>query len=82
MDCDCKKIHEELVFLYADNEMGQEMLVAFERHLAACPECAQNAQFIQKFLMIVRQRCGRAYAPNSLRERILAALPHRRGYLA
>lgn len=82
MDCDCKKIHEELVFLYADNEMGQEMLVAFKRHLAVCPGCAQDAQFIQKFLMIVRQRCARASAPNSLRERILAALPHRQGYLA
>ena len=25
MDCNCKKIHEELVFLYADDEMGQEL---------------------------------------------------------
>lgn len=78
MDCDCKKIHEELVFLYADNEMGQETLVAFKQHLAACPECAQDTKFTQKLLLVVRQRCGRASAPNSLRERILAALPHRR----
>lgn len=78
MDCDCKKIHEELVFLYADNEMGQEMLVAFKRHLADCPECAQDAQYTQKFLMVFRQRARRARAPRSLRERILAGLAHRR----
>ena len=82
MDCNCKKIHEELVFLYADNEMGQEMLVAFKSHLARCPECAHDAEFTRKLLMVVRQRCGRTTAPNSLRERILAALPHRRGFVS
>ena len=81
MDCNCKKIHEELVFLYADNEMGQEMLLTFQRHLADCPECAQEARYTQRLLMIVRERSGRCCAPRRLRERILATMPHRRSVL-
>lgn len=82
IDCDCKKIHDELVFLYVDNEMGQEMLVSFKRHLADCPECAQEAQYTRKLVMIVRQRVRRTSAPTSLRERILAGLPRRRPFIS
>lgn len=78
MDCNCKKIHEELVFLYEDNEMGREMVVAYKRHLEDCPGCAQEAQYTHKLLMIVRQRVQRTTAPISLRERILAGLPDQR----
>ncbi len=80
MDCNCKKIHEELAFLYLDNEMGQEMVIAFERHIARCPGCAKEARFTERLLMIVRERTGRSKAPSHLRERILAGLPHRRGF--
>ncbi len=78
MDCNCKKIHEELAYLYLDNEMGQEMVIAFERHIARCPPCAKEAKIIERVLMIVRERTGRCVAPRHLRERILAGLPHRR----
>lgn len=82
MDCDCKKIHEELVFLYADNEMGQETLVAFQRHLERCPECAQDARYTRKLLMVVRQRVPRECAPTRLKKRLLDALSQRRGMLS
>lgn len=80
MDCDCKRIHEELVFLFVDDEMGEEALLAFKRHIADCPECAEDAKYTRRLLMIVRERAGRCNAPRDLRDRILAALPHRRRF--
>jgi len=76
----CKKIREELVFLYADQEMEAELRIAFDRHVADCPHCAQSTQYTTRLLMIVRERAGRCSAPNRLRERILATLPHRRSF--
>lgn len=81
MDCesmDCRKVREELVFLYIDNEMGQELLVAFQRHVSRCPHCAQEAQYTRRLLTILRERAGRRRAPRRLRAQILARLPHRR----
>ena len=76
---DCKKIKEELVFLYADNEMGQELLIAFHRHVSACPHCAQEDRYTRQLLSIVQRRAIRLQAPRRLRTKILAGLPHRRG---
>jgi hypothetical protein len=84
LDCesmDCRKIREELLFLYADNEMGQELLVAFHRHVSDCPNCAQKAQNAQRLLTILqtvlREHVVRRRAPGHLRLKILANLPHR-----
>ena len=80
-DCesmDCRKIREELVFLYADNEMGRELLVAFQRHVPLCPNCAREARFTRRLLTVVRERAVRWRAPRRLRAKILARMPHRR----
>lgn len=77
----CKQVKEELVFLFADNEMGQEMLVAYKRHVSACPHCAREADYARLFLEAVRKAAIRRRAPRGLRMRILAKLPHRRGSL-
>lgn len=80
-DCesmDCRKVREEYVFLYADNEMGRELLVAFRRHVSRCPHCAQEAQYTRRLLALVRERAVRRQAPVDLRAKILARLPHRR----
>lgn len=74
----CKKVLEELIFRFADDEMEQELRVEFKRHVADCPHCARQAQYTRRLLMVVRQRATRCAAPTHLRERILAALPHRR----
>ncbi len=74
----CKRVREEFVFRFVDNEMGQELQVAFDRHVADCPHCAQQTQFTRRLLTIVRERTVRCHAPTSLRDRILAHLPHRR----
>ena len=80
-DCesmDCKKVKEELVFLYADNEMGREVRVAFKRHVSLCPRCARKAEFTRRLLDLIRERARRREAPRRLRAKILAGLPHRR----
>jgi len=73
----CKEIKEELVILFADNELGQERMVAFRRHVADCPACAHQAEFTCRLLTIVRKRAIRLGAPSRVRARILAVLPHR-----
>ena len=75
---ECKQVKEELVFLFVDNEMGREMLVAYKRHVSDCPHCAREADFARLFLTLLRRRTLRRRAPQGLRSKILARLPHRR----
>lgn len=73
---DCSRF-EELLFLYTDDQLEQEVVVSYRRHIELCPECARRAAYTQRFLTVVRRRCVRAPAPERLRRRILASLPHR-----
>jgi mycothiol system anti-sigma-R factor len=75
---DCKRVRE-VIFLYADNELEEEVCVAIREHLVLCPHCARRIEYTTKILTIVRKRCTRASAPESLRQRILTGLPHRGG---
>lgn len=72
---DCRKVRE-VVFVYADNEMEGELLISFRRHVAICPECARQKVFAERLVMVVKQRCVRATAPERLRQRILTDLRH------
>jgi anti-sigma factor (TIGR02949 family) len=74
---DCKEVSETL-FLFVDDEMGEDLLNPFRDHVAQCPGCAQKMDYTRKFLFIVRERCIRCRAPHELRSRILTGLPHRR----
>ena len=79
MDCesmDCKKIKEELVFVYVDDEMGQELLIAFRSHVSKCPHCAQEVEHTEQLMTVVR-KMPRQVAPPNLRDRILSGLPPR-----
>lgn len=73
----CSKVRE-VVFLYTDNEMEEELLIAFREHLVICPECARRLDYTRRVLTVLRSRCARARAPERLRQRILTSLPHRR----
>lgn len=73
---DCSKF-EEIVFLYSDNQLEKELVVLYRQHIDLCPECARRAVYANRLLVILRQRCERATAPERLRQRILASLPHR-----
>ena len=71
MDC---KGARQVIFLYVDNEMGEELHVAFERHMSVCPHCAQRIEHTQRGLTLVRRRCIRVQAPERLRRRIITTL--------
>jgi mycothiol system anti-sigma-R factor len=70
---DCKRVRQ-VIFLYVDNEMGEELHVAFEEHMSDCPHCAQRIEYTRKWLTLVKRRCSRVPAPDSLRRRILTSL--------
>lgn len=70
---DCRRV-KEVIFLYTDNEMEEEVRVVFTRHLSVCPECAARIRRAYRLLGLVRRRCARASAPAGLRERILMRL--------
>ena len=72
---DCRKVRE-VVFLYADNEMEGDLLISFREHVTICPECARQAVYAERLIMVVRKRCSRAVAPERLRRRILSSLRH------
>jgi len=74
---DCRRF-SEVVFLYTDNEMEEELLVEFRQHRDLCPGCARRIDYTRRLLTLLRERCRRASAPESLRRRILINLPHRR----
>lgn len=69
----CRKV-TEVVFLYTDNEMEEELLISFREHIELCPGCARRIEYTRRMMTIFRQRCTRATAPENLRQRILASL--------
>jgi mycothiol system anti-sigma-R factor len=73
----CTRV-KEIIFLYTDNEMEEELLVSFREHLVLCPGCARQIKYTQRMLTVLRKGCSRTPAPESLRRRILTSLPHRR----
>jgi len=74
---DCKRVRE-VIFLFFDNEMDDELLTPFQDHVSHCGHCAHTMVYTRKLLLIVRQRCVRCTAPERLRHRILISMPHRR----
>lgn len=67
----------KVIFLVVDNELEDDLLDPFQRHLDDCPECKQRAYFTRRLILVFRRRCARHAAPPSLRQRILTSLPHR-----
>lgn len=78
MDCDRT---QEVLFLFADDELEAETAMALQRHLDCCVPCAQKLVYTQRFLALIRQRCIRQPAPRRLRSKILKSLPHRQSVL-
>jgi anti-sigma factor (TIGR02949 family) len=73
MDC---KGAKRVVFLYVDNEMGEDLHIAFEEHMSVCPRCARHIEYTRQWLTLVKRRCRRVPAPERLRRRILTSLRH------
>lgn len=77
---DCKEVCET-VFLFVDNEMGDDLQISFRDHVERCPGCADRMNYTRKFLFVIRERCTRCCAPDTLRHRILTSMPHRRSQI-
>lgn len=73
----CKRVNE-ILYLFFDNELEDDLLAPFRHHTDGCPECARRLDYTRKLLFLVRQSCRRRPAPERLRMRILASMPHRR----
>ena len=69
---------KQVIFLYTDHEMEEELLEAFEQHLSDCPGCARRIDHAQRLLALLRRGCVRTSAPERLRRRILTNLHQRR----
>lgn len=74
---DCKRI-SEVIYLFFDNEMEEDLLAPFKAHVDRCPSCADRVGKTRKILVLVRERCTRCCAPEHLRLKILTSMPHRR----
>jgi mycothiol system anti-sigma-R factor len=74
---DCKEVGEVL-FLFFDNEMNEELLSPFRDHVKTCGDCSKKLDYTRKLLWIVRERTCRCCAPDGLRHRILVNFEHRR----
>jgi mycothiol system anti-sigma-R factor len=74
---DCKRVGE-VIFLFFDGEMEDDLRTPFQRHVETCSHCAQQIDYTRKLLLLFRQGCSRCSAPRRLRRRILISLPHRR----
>ncbi|MCH9649100.1 MAG: zf-HC2 domain-containing protein [Deltaproteobacteria bacterium] len=70
---DCSRI-KDAIYLFLDNEMGEEVASEFENHLASCPSCARRRDFTTRWLVQVRRRAVRLCAPDSLRQKVLRSL--------
>lgn len=75
---DCNQV-SRLVYQYADDELAHELRITFTSHLGACPHCGRQARYVRRFLAVVRDHAPRCAAPQDLRDRLLAVLPHRNG---
>lgn len=73
----CKRVNEVL-YLFFDNELEDDLLAGFRSHMNGCPDCARRLDYTRKLLFLVRECCRRQSAPERLRVRILASMPHRR----
>jgi mycothiol system anti-sigma-R factor len=71
----CKRVRE-IIFLYADNELGDDLLVSVQEHVVLCPQCAREVDYTRRMLTVVRKRCTRTRAPEGLRKKILTSLRH------
>jgi mycothiol system anti-sigma-R factor len=73
---DCKEV-VTVLFLFFDNEMEEELLTPFRDHVSQCNNCAKRVDYTRRLLVIVREKCTRCTAPDTLRHRILTSMPHR-----
>ena len=71
LDCDETM---RLLMDYLKQEMTAATAQEVRRHLEACRECDDHAQFEQNFLKLLEERLGRDTCPEKLRARLAEVL--------
>lgn len=71
-----RKVQQEFVVVFCQNEEGMTLRVAIRQQVEACPDCQEKAEMTRRMVAIVRTHCH-PKAPQDLRTRILSCLPHR-----
>ncbi len=71
-----RKVQEEFVIVFCQDEAGTTLRVAIRQQVEACPDCQHKAAMTRRMVAIVRTCCVRQ-TPQTLLGRILACLPHR-----
>ena len=73
MDVNCNEA-KPLMHVYADGELGLESALDIERHLEQCADCARERASLAALSAALGDPALRFSAPNSLRQRMSAAL--------
>ena len=72
MDCDDALVELEA---YLDAELGRDMRLEVESHLAGCSHCFERGEFRKKLRDIVRRKCSAVgEIPPAVADRIRAAI--------
>lgn len=73
MDSPDHTLYREWLYLDADGELAAEDRPAWERHLASCPECAEEHRALGALAAILAR--GRLPVREGFRNQVMAALP-------
>ena len=72
----CNRVRRT-IFLWVDHgDPGprSSWRAPLEEHVGGCPHCREQAQRVERLVILLRTRCERRAAPESLHERIRALL--------
>lgn len=72
MDCDDALLELEA---YLDGELGGEVRIEVESHLAGCSHCFERGEFRKRLRVIIRKKCSAVgELPPAVADRIRAAI--------
>lgn len=81
---ECKKWQDRLMMEYVDKELDPSAHAEVERHLAACPDCREFLEAVQKTAMLPFKEAGEMQPEDAvwqkIEERILAERKHSWGW--
>ncbi len=80
---ECKKVQDRLIAEYADKELEPEQNVAIEQHLAACPDCREFFEAVQRCAVAPFKGAGEMHPDDAvwqgIQEKIEAERAHSEG---
>ena len=69
----CNRVRRT-IFLWVDHGHDGRWRAPLEEHLGECPQCRDHALRVERLVVLLRTRCERRCAPESLHVRIRALL--------